>query len=297
MASILIVDDNEQISELAKDVMESWGHTAWITAEGRSGVELALAKAPDIILLDVMLPGLSGYEVCRALRANPVTQNIPVIMMSALTDSEDRIHGYKVGADNFLVKPINYEELRAIINKLLADKILRDTMEPLTGVATIFYQLLLQLEPEAAQKVKIEEDYYTKLIEVMGMAPKLNAKMAAIATFRQVSVSTVVKNVEQILSTLHIWPWLVAIDTYTKQAKGGVQPELLEQLQHYRVTEEADLVLIIERFVFLLMEQKGNQLVAISLLKLENGLYHFNEGMLKKLEQLINDEKMLLSLQ
>ncbi|MEG1158824.1 MAG: response regulator [Acidaminococcaceae bacterium] len=297
MASILIVDDNEQISELAKDVMESWGHTAWITAEGRSGVELALAKAPDIILLDVMLPGLSGYEVCRALRANPVTQNIPVIMMSALTDSEDRIHGYKVGADNFLVKPINYEELRAIINKLLADKILRDTMEPLTGVATIFYQLLLQLEPEAAQKVKIEEDYYTKLIEVMGMAPELNAKMAAIATFRQVSVSTVVKNVEQILSTLHIWPWLVAIDTYTKQAKGGVQPELLEQLQHYRVTEEADLVLIIERFVFLLMEQKGNQLVAISLLKLENGLYHFNEGMLKKLEQLINDEKMLLSLQ
>ena len=102
MPKILVVDDNEQLSSMLKDVLESWGYTAMIATEGRSCLEIARLEQPDIILLDIMLPGLSGYEVCSELKRDSRTCSIAVIMMTALEDLESRIHGYKVGADNFL---------------------------------------------------------------------------------------------------------------------------------------------------------------------------------------------------
>ncbi|HBX75516.1 MAG TPA: two-component system response regulator, partial [Acidaminococcaceae bacterium] len=113
MPKILVVDDNEQLSSMLKDVLESWGYTALIATEGRACLELARQEQPDIILLDIMLPGLSGYEVCSELKRDARTHSIAVIMMTALEDMESRIHGFKVGADNFLVKPINYNEVKA----------------------------------------------------------------------------------------------------------------------------------------------------------------------------------------
>ena len=122
MAKILVVDDNEQLRDLLKDVVESWGYEVLEASQGRSCLALAQKERPNIILLDVMLPGLSGYEVCQSLKEDPSTHDISIIMVSALTDVEDRIHGFKVGADNFLVKPINYEELRAIVTKHLNEQ-------------------------------------------------------------------------------------------------------------------------------------------------------------------------------
>ena len=146
MPKILVVDDNEQLSSMLKDVLESWGYTALTATEGRSCLEIARQEQPDIILLDIMLPGLSGYEVCSELKRDGRTHSIAVIMMTALEDMESRIHGYKVGADNFLVKPINYNEVKAIIQKLLKEKLYEDTLEESCNVAKAFWrfgQLLL----------------------------------------------------------------------------------------------------------------------------------------------------------
>ena len=96
MPKILVVDDNEQLSSMLKDVLESWGYTALTATEGRSCLEIARQEQPDIILLDIMLPGLSGYEVCSELKRDGRTHSIAVIMMTALEDLESRIHGYKV---------------------------------------------------------------------------------------------------------------------------------------------------------------------------------------------------------
>ena len=138
MPKILVVDDNEQLSSMLKDVLESWGYTALTATEGRSCLEIARQEQPDIILLDIMLPGLSGYEVCSELKRDGRTHSIAVIMMTALEDLESRIHGYKVGADNFLVKPINYNEVKAIIQKLLKEKLYEDTLEESCNVAKAF---------------------------------------------------------------------------------------------------------------------------------------------------------------
>jgi two-component system cell cycle response regulator len=106
-ARILVVDDifpNVKLLE-AKLVAEYYDV---VTAQ--SGME-ALAKIeeakPDVVLLDVMMPGMDGFEVCQKIKSNPATAHIPVIMVTALTDSEDRIRGLESGADDFLSKPVN----------------------------------------------------------------------------------------------------------------------------------------------------------------------------------------------
>ena len=96
MAKILVVDDNEQLNSMLKDVLESWDYTALMVTEGFACLDVARREMPDIILLDIMLPGLSGYEVCSALKSDPATKGIAVIMMTALEDVESRIHGFKV---------------------------------------------------------------------------------------------------------------------------------------------------------------------------------------------------------
>ena len=161
MPKILVVDDNEQLSSMLKDVLESWGYTALTATEGRSCLEIARQEQPDIILLDIMLPGLSGYEVCSELKRDGRTHSIAVIMMTALEDMESRIHGYKVGADNFLVKPINYNEVKAIIQKLLKEKLYEDTLEESCNVAKAFRkfgQLLLGRSGAAEPFLRLGED-------------------------------------------------------------------------------------------------------------------------------------------
>lgn len=108
MKTVLIVDDNIKNLDLFKDFVESWGYETVTAQQGKDAISLAERYLPDIILLDVMLPGMSGYEVCRELKENTKTQHIPVVMITVLNDIADRIHGYKIGADQFLVKPVDY---------------------------------------------------------------------------------------------------------------------------------------------------------------------------------------------
>ncbi|MEG1413398.1 MAG: response regulator, partial [Acidaminococcaceae bacterium] len=78
-----------------KDFVESWGYETILAFQGRDAIELATEKMPDAILLDIMLPGMSGYEVCRELKETIKLRNIPVILVTALIDTEDRVHGFK----------------------------------------------------------------------------------------------------------------------------------------------------------------------------------------------------------
>ena len=122
MKTVLIVDDNIKNLDLFKDFVESWGYETVTAQQGKDAISLAERYLPDIILLDVMLPGMSGYEVCRELKENTKTQHIPVVMITVLNDIADRIHGYKIGADQFLVKPVDYNELHAILTVYLVKK-------------------------------------------------------------------------------------------------------------------------------------------------------------------------------
>jgi DNA-binding response OmpR family regulator len=117
MARILIIEDETPMRTALKDVLEGEGYRAFTAANGESGLHRALEEKPDLILLDIMMPKLDGYEVCAELRrlSNPV----PVLMLTAKGQVEDRVTGLDAGADDYLVKPFSTEELLARVRALL----------------------------------------------------------------------------------------------------------------------------------------------------------------------------------
>ena len=118
-ASILIVEDEEPIQILLSYNLESEGYRVRATAQGEDVSRLIADERPDLILLDWMLPGISGIEVCRLLRTRPDTRDIPVIMLTARGEEAERVRGLATGADDYIVKPFSVPELLARIRTIL----------------------------------------------------------------------------------------------------------------------------------------------------------------------------------
>jgi DNA-binding response OmpR family regulator len=110
---VLIVDDTFTGREVLASLLHNQGYHLAFAQDGFEALEQAAALTPDIILLDVMMPGMDGFEVCQRLRADPRLAEVPVIMVTALDDSESRLHGIEAGADDFVSKPFDRAELRA----------------------------------------------------------------------------------------------------------------------------------------------------------------------------------------
>lgn len=109
---ILVVEDNPALRESLASLLAFHGHRADFAADGRSGLALALADPPDVLVLDLGLPGLDGVRVCEALRAR-ADRHVPVLMLTARHAIEDKLRGFQAGADDYLVKPFAGEELLA----------------------------------------------------------------------------------------------------------------------------------------------------------------------------------------
>lgn len=116
---ILIVDDTPVGLDVLNDLLSLQGYQLFFANEGYSALETAVSEKPDLILLDVMMPGMDGFEVCRRLRNDPETAEIPVVMVTALNDQRSRIKGIEAGADDFLTKPFDRHELRARVKMIL----------------------------------------------------------------------------------------------------------------------------------------------------------------------------------
>lgn len=119
MPKILVVDDEKNILELVRFNLEREGFQVLIALDGTEGLELARDEKPDLIVLDVMLPGMNGLEVCQELRREAVTKHIPIIMLSARAEEVDRILGLEMGADDYVTKPFSPRELVARIKASL----------------------------------------------------------------------------------------------------------------------------------------------------------------------------------
>ena len=128
-AHILVVDDVAKNVKLLADVLAVRGYRVSTAASGEEALQRVKADPPDLVLLDVMMPGLSGYDVCRALRADPAHAVLPVVLVTALDPAEERIKGLDAGADDFLGKPINQAELMARVRSLLRIKMLYDEVQ------------------------------------------------------------------------------------------------------------------------------------------------------------------------
>src|ERR1700722_18502575 len=118
-ARVLVVDDIEVNVRLLEAKLLSEYYEVLTASSGPAALEIAGRDSPDIVLLDVMMPGMDGLEVCRRLKSDPETRYIPVVMVTALSDVSDRLKGLEVGADDFLTKPVNDLALFARVRSLV----------------------------------------------------------------------------------------------------------------------------------------------------------------------------------
>lgn len=116
---LLVVEDDEDILQLLTFTLESAGFDVMSASDGRSGLEIATREQPELVILDLMLPGMSGLDVCKELKRLPATAEIPVIMLTARGEEVDRIVGLELGADDYVVKPFSPRELVLRIRAVL----------------------------------------------------------------------------------------------------------------------------------------------------------------------------------
>jgi EAL domain-containing protein (putative c-di-GMP-specific phosphodiesterase class I)/DNA-binding response OmpR family regulator len=119
---ILIVDDDEDVLLIVQTILDNAGYSAVTARNGREGVEKAIALHPDLILLDVMMPELSGWEVCTTLKSAPETRQIPIAMLTVKAEIRDLITGMQVGADDYLTKPFTRRKLLSTVRRLIDEK-------------------------------------------------------------------------------------------------------------------------------------------------------------------------------
>lgn len=134
-ARVLVVDDMPPNLKLLEAKLSREYYEVILAQSGMDCLEKAKKLSPDIILLDVMMPGMDGFETCRRLRADPDLLHIPVIMVTALSEKEDRVHGLEAGADDFLTKPVNDTALFARVRSLVRLKVMMDELR-LRGLTT-----------------------------------------------------------------------------------------------------------------------------------------------------------------
>ena len=173
-ARILVVDDIAANVKLLEAKLSAEYYDVITGDNGRTAIEVAETQAPDIILLDVMMPGMDGFEVCTELKANPKTAHIPVVMVTALSDVADRVRGLESGADDFLSKPVNdialFARVRSLVRlKMMMDelRVRQETSGRLGAIASEF-----ELADSPARVLVVEKSRFTtqRLSEYLGEA-------------------------------------------------------------------------------------------------------------------------------
>ena len=154
---ILVVDDTPKNIKLLADLLTVKGYSVVTAESGREALAQLETERLDLVLLDVVMPEMSGYEVCEKIRANPATAMLPVVMVTALDPSEERIKGIEAGADDFLTKPINRAELLARVRSLLRIKELHDRVEgQATELSDWNKKLELRVQEQLRQLERLE---------------------------------------------------------------------------------------------------------------------------------------------
>ncbi len=141
MKKILIIDDLPENAFILQDRLEGEGYEVITAYNGKTGMEKAYATLPDLILLDVMMPDTTGFEVCRILVNDPKTKHIPIVLVTAKANAEDTKEGFEAGAFDYIKKPFNRVELLARVNSALklseANRLLLNTEKKSTYIATV----------------------------------------------------------------------------------------------------------------------------------------------------------------
>jgi two-component system phosphate regulon response regulator PhoB len=146
MSYILIVEDEVDLAELLAFNLRQEGYVVQVANEGQQGLRQALAEPPALVVLDLMLPGLLGTEICRRLRSEAATAAVPVLMLTARGDESDRVVGFEVGADDYVTKPFSVREVLLRVKALLR-RTTPTSAAPAAGGAALQFGTL-QIDPD-----------------------------------------------------------------------------------------------------------------------------------------------------
>ncbi len=167
--TILVADDQCSNRELLEELLAPHGFTVITAADGASALHQLTQHQVDLVLLDVMMPDLSGFEVCAKLKNNPDTFLIPVVLITALSEKQDRIEGIKAGADDFLIRPVDHTELLARVRSLLTLKHRTDELERAESVLFSLARSIEAKDPYTGGHCERLSDYATTLGEHLGL--------------------------------------------------------------------------------------------------------------------------------
>ncbi|MBF0377146.1 MAG: response regulator [Desulfamplus sp.] len=158
--NILIIDDKQTNLAILTQSLKSWGFSPMVATNGESGVQKAIKGKPDLILLDIRMPGMDGFEVCQKLKTNPSTSDIPIIFLTADNESSDKVKGFSIGAVDYITKPFLIDEVLARINKHLEINDLRKQLETQNAEIKLKNEQIelknSQLENEIIERRKVE---------------------------------------------------------------------------------------------------------------------------------------------
>jgi DNA-binding response OmpR family regulator len=130
MQTILVIDDDELVSRTLQRALKLYDYQVMVAHSGTEGLHLARRHRPDLLVLDVIMPGTNGFQVCRQVRGDPLLKDIPVLFLTAKSKDEDKIEGFRAGGDDYLPKPFNMQELQLRINAILR-RSAGNSLEPL----------------------------------------------------------------------------------------------------------------------------------------------------------------------
>ena len=139
---ILIVDDTTKNIQVLGNMLYSKGYNISVATSGKEALESVKAKTPDLILLDIQMPEMDGFEVCKNLKSNPSTKEIPVIFLTAVTDPEKIVHGFELGAVDYITKPLNPAELFMRVATHIEIKESRTKLEELNATKDKFFKII-----------------------------------------------------------------------------------------------------------------------------------------------------------
>ncbi len=184
-ATILVVDDDPRNVRLLESILRSQGYEVTAAGNGEEALRAVESGAPDLVLLDVMMPKMSGFELCQRLKGRYETRLLPIVMVTALNALEDKVHALELGADDFLSKPINKVELLAKVRAILRVKLLQDEVErQKRELQTTNRELVRFQRYKESLTQMVVHDLKNPLASIMGNIQLLQAQKASVTPAR-----------------------------------------------------------------------------------------------------------------
>jgi two-component system phosphate regulon response regulator PhoB len=163
---ILVVEDEKDIVDLISYHLSQSGFSVITALDGPSGLERAKKERPGLVILDLMLPGMDGKDVCRALKSNPLTQSIPILMLTAKTDEVDRVIGFELGADDYVTKPFSPRELVLRVKAILQRKESSQESEKIIQVGGLLIDVEKHLVSVNKKSIPLTHTEFKLLLEL-----------------------------------------------------------------------------------------------------------------------------------